>query len=123
MGAVDDHLRGVDVAGLQGALIGFLAIGGEFAAECIFPMEVVPICDMEGERDDVRVLRKLGEEFICGWAGGAALGGEELDDDGVFDCVCVQRCEARIQRVCPEERAKREDGNGDRIFNHHSFIR
>ena len=59
--AVDHHLRRVDVALLQGAGVDALPLGGLLAGEAVLPADVVPVVDVEGQRDDVGPPRQLAE--------------------------------------------------------------
>lgn len=67
--AVYHHLWGVDAVAAVVAGVGALALGCEFAAEGVFPVEVIPVGDVEGEGDDVGVLAELGQIFVGGRAG------------------------------------------------------
>ncbi|SJM31558.1 hypothetical protein BQ8482_20173 [Mesorhizobium delmotii] len=78
--AIDDGLRRIDRAAAEGAHILILPLGVLLAAQRVLPTEIIPVVDMIGERDDVLLGGKLGEEFIGRQAGTATLAGEELDD-------------------------------------------
>jgi hypothetical protein len=77
--AVDDKLRRVD-RGAEEACIAALALGRLRCRERVFPAKLVPVIDVEAERDDIAAPRQLAEQSIGRRAGGAALGGEQLDD-------------------------------------------
>ena len=78
--AVYDHLRRVDPAASVHGGIAPLPRGILRIAQRVAPAEIVPIVDMQRERDHVGSLGKLREEAVGGDAGGAALAGEELHD-------------------------------------------
>jgi hypothetical protein len=75
---VDDHLRGVNGPQIQRAGIAALAPGEIGMGEGVLPADIVPVVDVEGERDHVLAPRQLAEEGVGGRAGAAALRGEKL---------------------------------------------
>ena len=79
--AVDDDLRGVDHFQAERPAIVALALGRRRTGEGVLPADVVPIVDVEGERDHVLAPRQLAEIGIRRRAGAATLRGVELDDD------------------------------------------
>jgi len=90
--AVDDHLRGVDAAGGEEAGVLLLADGEVGRGEAVGPAVAVPVVDVLFESDDFDAVEGLiGAEFceegIGGRATGAAFGGEEFEDEGLFGAV------------------------------------
>ena len=59
-----------------------LALGRLRRRERVLPAEIIPIVDVKAERDYVISARDFAEQRVGRRAGGAALRGEELDDDG-----------------------------------------
>src|SRR5205085_74334 len=60
--------------------IAALTLGRLRCRERVLPAELVPVIDVEAERDDIAAPRQLAEQRIGRRAGGTALRGEELDD-------------------------------------------
>src|SRR5437016_11717801 len=77
--SVDDELRRVGGCAEE-ARIAALTLGRLRCRERILPAELVPVIDVEAERDDIAAPCQLAEQRIGRRAGGAALRGEELDD-------------------------------------------
>src|ERR1051325_3762112 len=77
--AVDHKLRRVD-RGAEEACIAAWALGRLRCRERVLPAELVPVIDVEAERDDIAAPRQLAEQSIGRRAGGAALRGEQFDD-------------------------------------------
>ena len=79
--AVDDHLWGVNSAGLELSCIAALTIGKLFGGVWVFPAKVVPVVDVIRERVDV-LPGGLGmscdffKVSVCAWATAAAFGCE-----------------------------------------------
>ena len=61
-----------------------LALGRGRRRKRIFPADIVPVIDMEGERQHVAPHRKLAEKRIGRRTGAAALRGEEFDHDRIL---------------------------------------
>lgn len=85
--AVYHHLRGVGAIGAEALGVGGLALGELVGGEAVAPAEGVPIVDVFAEDDDVGggdglFMQQAREEGVGGRATGAALGGEELYEDG-----------------------------------------
>ena len=78
---VDHDLRRVDVALMQGAAIGALAGSGFGRRKRIVPADIVPVIDMERQRDHVVALRELRQVGIRRRAGRTSLRREQLDHD------------------------------------------
>ena len=117
VGAVDHHLRRVVAVEMQNLCVLALAGGELVRGEAIVPAERLPVVDVLFEPDDVgggdRLLAlEAGEQSVGGWATGAALGGDELHQDGgargprrdagFGGGLSAQQCEARgdDQRGC-----------------------
>ena len=84
--AIDDHLRGVDAVEAEARGVEVLAVGELVGGEAVMPAELVPVIDVLAEDDDVGggdglFVVEAGEEGVRGGTTGAALGGEELDED------------------------------------------
>ena len=79
--ALDHHLGCIDVAQLHRRLIIALPPGRPGFRVSVGPADVIPIFDMESERDEVGTLGELAKIFIGRRAGAAALRGEKLDND------------------------------------------
>src|SRR5947207_7904062 len=77
--AIDDELRRVGGCAEE-ARIAALTLGRLRCRERALPAELVPVIDVEAERDDIAAPRQLAEQRIGRRAGGAALRSEELDD-------------------------------------------
>jgi len=84
IGALDDHLRGVDVAHAELGSVGALALGVIGAGEAVLPADVIPVIDVDRQRQQVVALGQLTEEGVGRWARRAALRGIELDHGQVF---------------------------------------
>ena len=85
--SVDDHLGGVDAVESELAAVFVLPLGPLMRGKRIAPAVLVPVVDVLAEHDDGGsgnglFAVELGEQAVGGWATGAALGGEELDEDG-----------------------------------------
>src|ERR1700722_5065111 len=86
-GAIDYELRREGLANLQAVLVGPLPFGERFRGIGIGPPLPIPVIDMLAEYDEIRTVYglssiKLLQEVIGRWAGGTALGGEQLDKHG-----------------------------------------
>src|SRR3546814_15477317 len=77
--AVDHHLRRVDVAQAELGNIVALALGVLCGGEGILPADVVPVVDVERQRQHARLVGQLSEQRIGRRTGAAALRGEQLD--------------------------------------------
>ena len=87
--SIDDHLGSVDAAVRNDGGVVFVAAGEIGRRERVTPTEMIPIIDVLFESDDLDaveglLLAELLEEGIGGRTTGAAFGGEEFDDDGLF---------------------------------------
>ena len=79
--AADDQLGGVDHSAAGHAGIGFLAVGEGRIGEFVGPTDVIPVVDMQRQRDHIRITDKLCEEVISRRAGCASLGREQFHHD------------------------------------------
>ena len=82
--AVDDHLRGVNSAGLKLACVGALSVRKLLRGVRVFPAKIVPVVDMVGECVDVLsgglcLSRNFFKVFIRARAAAAAFRREQLD--------------------------------------------
>ncbi len=68
VGAADDHLRRIDRAVARRPGIAALALGVGGFGETVLPADVIPIVDMQRQRDDVIHARQLCQQFIGGRA-------------------------------------------------------
>src|SRR3546814_9528433 len=75
--AVDHHLRRVDVAQAELGNIVALALGVLCGGEGILPADVVPVVDVERQRQHARLVGQLSEQRIGRRTGAAALRSEE----------------------------------------------
>ena len=80
-GALDDDLRGVDLAVAEPSGIGFLPVGRSRVRQRVLPAEIIPVADVKAERDHVAAPRQFAQQPVGRRAGRAALRGEQLDDD------------------------------------------
>ncbi len=76
---LDHHLRRVEPPAVRRLGIGFLPRGEGWAGEGILPAQIIPVIDVQRERDHPRLLGELAQQRIGGRAGRAALAGEKLD--------------------------------------------
>jgi hypothetical protein len=81
-GAIDDHLRRINLTQMEYPRIGSLPVRRALAGERILPSKSVPVADVETQGDHIVASFQFPEQRIGGRAGGAALRGEELDHDG-----------------------------------------
>ena len=86
---IDNHLGSVHAALRNDGGIVFLAAGEIGRREGVVPTETVPVIDVLFENEDLDAVEglfvaELLEEGIGGRTTGAAFGGEEFDDDGLF---------------------------------------
>jgi len=80
MVTVDDELRRADCREAQGAREILLTLGGFLHREAVAPAELVPVVDVEGERQHAGLFGEPLDERFGGWAGAAAFRRVELDD-------------------------------------------
>ncbi len=80
LGAVDDHLRGIDLPVAARLRVGLLARREGRMGERVLPPEIIPVIDRERQRDDVGLAREIGQDRIGGRTRGAALTGEQFED-------------------------------------------
>jgi hypothetical protein len=83
---VDDDLRGRDVAQSQRFAIGALALGELGSGEGVLPSQVVPVINGIGQGDNAGPGRDGLKPGIGLRTVGAALGGEQFNDDRLRRC-------------------------------------
>ncbi len=81
IGAIDDHLRGIDAVDAQVGAVLALSLGVLGGGEAVVPAEAVPVVDVFTQHDDLGaidglIVVELREESVCGRTAGAALGGK-----------------------------------------------
>jgi hypothetical protein len=76
---VDDDLRRVDEALVEGARVAALPFRIRALRERILPADIVPVVDVQAERQHVLPRCQLAEIGVGRRAGVAALAGEQLD--------------------------------------------
>ena len=91
---VDDHLRRIDRARPRRAGIGALAFGELGGAEHILPADIIPVVDMQRQRDDIAAIGKPGQDLIRRRAGRTALRGIKLHHHGTLPLI-VRHCQSR----------------------------
>jgi len=113
IGAVDYHLRGIDLIKTQALTVEFLPVGVLARSEAVVPLDALPVVDVLAEDDDVGVLDgliviELRQQRV-GWrATGAALRGEELYQDWSTDGWS----RLRVRGLDGEERQSCGDNDG-----------
>ena len=84
--AVDDGLGGVDAVEREALAVTLLAGGEGGGGVGVVPAEAIPVVDVFAEDDELDagegLLIELGQDAVSRGTTGAALGGEEFDEDG-----------------------------------------
>ncbi len=80
--AIDNQLRCVDITRVELTSVSYLPCVIVDATEDVFPADIIPIGNREGEPENIFVFNKFPKELVCRRAGTASLRCEKLDNCG-----------------------------------------
>ena len=116
LGAVDNHLRGINLVEREVNRVVALPFGHCVEGKWIAPAEVIPVGDVLAEDDGLRSGNELGrveasEERVGRRAVGTAFGGEELDQNWLAgERMLELKLAARLPRATRLRTAHRSGG-------------
>src|SRR5690606_6618359 len=88
---VDDGLRRIDHARIEGIAIGILPVGVFLIGKRVAPTHVIPVIDVKRQRQNIGIIGISGEVAVGLRAGFAALAGVKLQNGRLLVAVLRPR--------------------------------